>query len=69
MPLLGTGAALGFAMKSAVDGLSDAQKADRDEVFKAMGEAIIGHILSNGVGAVQVPLATGGGPGLPGNLQ
>lgn len=68
MALAGTGATLGAAMKSAVDALSDEQKQDRDEVFKVMGEAIIAHLLAVGVGAVTVPGATGGGPGLLGNL-
>jgi hypothetical protein len=60
MALTGTGAVLGAAMKSAVDGLTDEQKQDRDEVFKAMGEAIIAHIIANGVAAV-FGVTTGGG--------
>jgi len=72
MPLAGTGAVLGAAMKSAVDSLTDAQKADRDEVFKAMGEAVIAHITGpaglNAVAVTSVGLVTAGvavsGPGL-----
>ena len=74
MPLTGTGNVLGLAMKAAVDGLSDAQKKDRDEVFKAMGTAIIAHLIANGASAVAVVSVSGvttgpgtSGPGL-GNL-
>jgi hypothetical protein len=66
MPLTGTGDALGLALKVAVDAVPD--KTDRDEVFKAMGNAIVAHLILNGLAAVLVPGALGGGPGLPGNL-
>lgn len=62
MPLTGTGAILGAALKAAVDSVPDKQ--DRDAVFQAMGEAIVAHIVAN---AVVVVTAGAGSPG-GGNL-
>lgn len=67
MALTGTGAALGAAMKSAVHGLPEADKSNPDKVYKAMGEAIIAHIISNGVAATTT-LGTAGATPLPGNI-
>lgn len=70
MPLAGTGATLGSLIKSNIDALTDEQKKDRDELFRAMGEAIIAHILANGTGAVAVVsvagVTTGAGTSGPG---
>ena len=44
MPLTGTGPALGIAIKSAIDSLSDADKKNRDKLYEEMGTAIINHI-------------------------
>ncbi len=52
MALVGTGNALGDAMKAAIDGVGD--KDDREAVFQAMGTAIIAHFLSNGMAAVTI---------------
>ncbi len=59
MPLTGTGPVLGVAIKGAIDSLTDEQKANRDELFRAMGEAIISHLLANGTAAVSVVSVTG----------
>ena len=45
MPLNGN--LLGAQLKAAVDGVGD--KTDRDALFRAMGNAIVAHILANGV--------------------
>lgn len=60
MALTGTGDVLGAAIKSAIDSLSDEEKQNRDEIFKAIGEAIIAHIIANGIGAV-AGVTTGAG--------
>ena len=41
------GDALGLAIKSAVDALTVEQAADREELFKAMGNAIVTYITTN----------------------
>ena len=71
MPLTGTGDALGTLMDQYIDALSVAQKKQRIEIMKAMGRAVVAHFTTPPVstGAVAVPGATGGGGGLPGNLQ
>lgn len=56
------GDALGLAMKAAVDGLSDADKADRTAVFKAMGNAITVYLVTNTV--VVVTSVAGVTPGV-----
>jgi len=67
MPLTGTGDALGAAIKSAIDG---ADPKDRDALFAAMGNAIIDHIVENGVGAIAfvAGVTPGGALSGPGNL-
>lgn len=40
---------LGDAMRAAVDALSDADKANRTKVFRALGNAIIDHVKANAV--------------------
>lgn len=40
-----SGALLGAAIKSAVDAVAD--KTDRDDLFEAMGNAIVAHIRDN----------------------
>ncbi len=60
MPLTGTGPALGIAIKSAIDSLSDADKKDRDKLYEEMGTAIINHIIANGAAAVGSVVAGGG---------
>jgi hypothetical protein len=67
MPLTGTGDILGLAIKAAIHGLTDEQKQDPDTIFKAMGNAIIAHIIANGTGAT-VTLGTAGATPLPGNI-
>ncbi len=57
MALAGTGDVLGDACKAAVDGVSD--PTDRTEVFRALGNAIIDHIISNGTSAVTVVSVSG----------
>lgn len=52
MPLTGTGDALGNLIKGNIDALTDAQKQDRVQVFHAMGQAVIAHIIANGTSAV-----------------
>jgi hypothetical protein len=62
MPLTGTGAVLGAAIKSAMDALSDEDRSNRDKLFEEMGKAIIDHIIANGAAAVS-GVVTGGGVG------
>ena len=82
MPLIGTGDVLGEAILAAQDAaassfihshrtpLSQAdQTALRQEMAKAMGNAIITHLtVTAGTGAVLVPGAQTGVTALPGNL-
>lgn len=62
------GDTLGDAMKAAVDALSDEDKADRVEVFRAMGAAIVAHIQAAAVVTVTSVsgVTTGGGVSGPG---
>jgi len=76
MALTGTGAVLGLAIKAAREqtassymagktSLSDDQRKELAELIaKAEGEAIVAHIVANGVGAV-VPVS---GPTFPGSI-
>lgn len=72
MPLVGTGDALGAALLAAVDaavaGASADSPPDRTSIYKAMGNAIIAHILAHGTGAVITAGAQPGAAALPGNL-
>ena len=52
MALTGTGNALGDAMQAAIDAVVD--KTDRQAVFRAMGTAIIAHVIANGSSAVAI---------------
>ncbi len=64
MPL--NGAVLGAAIKAAVDAVVD--KTDRDDLFTAMGNAIVAHIQANAqvfVASVS-GVTTGGGVSGPG---
>lgn len=55
MALAGTGDALGAAMQAAVDGaVAGGGEPNRAAVYKALGNAIIAHFLSNGTGAIAV---------------
>jgi len=55
MPLAGTSDALGDLIRTKIDALSDAEKADREKVFREMGAAIIEHLTgSAGANAVQI---------------
>jgi hypothetical protein len=63
MPLSGTGPVLGAALQAALDAaVAGDGPPDRGAAFRAMGEAIITHIIANGVGAVLGTSAPGGGP-------
>lgn len=53
-----TGAALGTAIKSAMDALVDP---DSDDIYAALGSAIIDYIEANAVITVTVPDVTAGG--------
>jgi nucleoid-associated protein YgaU len=62
MALTGTGNVLGDAVKAAIDAIPEDQRSDRTLVFRAMGTAIINHIIANGASAVQIsgqPVAVG----------
>jgi hypothetical protein len=67
--ITGTGAVLGALIQSSIDSLSDEEKRDRQKLFKAMGDAIIAHLLATApnVAVVSVSLVTPGvgvsGPG------
>lgn len=69
MPLAGTGAVLGALIQTNIDALSDEQKRDRNLLFRAMGDAIIAHLLATApnVAVVSVSGVTTGlglsGPG------
>jgi len=56
MPLTGTGDVLGMAMKAQVDAVPD--KSVRDDVWKAMGRAVIAHVIANGANAITVTVAS-----------
>lgn len=56
------GDTLGMAIKAAVEAAAAADPADRDEIFKAMGNAIVQHIQA----AAQVVVVVTSGPGSPG---
>jgi len=58
MSLAGTGDALGDLIRSTIDALSTADKANRTKVFHAIGEAIIAHIIANGSNAISVTVAS-----------
>lgn len=54
---------LGSLIQGNIDALSDEQKKNRPEVFKAMAAAIITHIQSAaGISGVATGLANSGGP-------
>lgn len=60
------GDVLGLAIKAAVQAAAAANPADRDAMFKAMGNAIVTHLKTLGVIVVVVstgPGAPGGGTG------
>lgn len=59
MAIGGTGAALGSAMLAAIDSVAD--KKDRAALFQALGNAIVAHFVTNGVGAIAVIGVTPGG--------
>lgn len=58
-----SGDALGLAIKAAVDGLSAEEAADREELFKTMGNAIITYLVTNGVITVTTACPAGAGTG------
>lgn len=66
------GNTLGLLMKSNIDNLSDEAKQDREELFKALGAAVVTHIttsavVSSTVSVVSVSgVTTGGGVSGPG---
>jgi hypothetical protein len=65
--LAGSGDILGLAIKAAVDqvaaqAVAAGSEVDRNAMFKAIGNAIIAHILLFGVAAVLGTSAPGGGP-------
>jgi len=62
------GNTLGLLMKSNIDSLSDEAKQDRDELFKALGAAVVTHITTSAiVSVVSVSgVTTGGGVSGPG---
>jgi len=65
MALTGTGNVLGAALKAAVDQVvasatAAQQPVDRDAMFQAMGNAIIAHIIANGIGSIAVTGVTVG---------
>lgn len=58
---------LAASMRSKMDALSDADKADRDKTFKALAEAVIEHVQTYASVAVPAagllaPAGTAGGP-------
>lgn len=59
------GNGLGDEMLAAIDALSDSDKANRQALFRAMGNSIVKHITKNGVIAkgiaVQVSVSSGTG--------
>jgi enoyl-CoA hydratase/carnithine racemase len=61
-----SGAALGTALKAALDAVSD--KTDREEIFEAMGTAIVNYLKANAqvVVASVSGVTTGGGVSGPG---
>lgn len=65
-----SGDALGLAIKAAVDALSAEEAADREELFKTMGNAIVSYLVANAVvtvtsvsGVTTGPSASGPGTG------
>lgn len=58
MPLGGTGDQLGDSMAAAVNAAATASPEDRQAIFRALGNAIINHILANGADAVTVVVAS-----------
>lgn len=66
MPLAGTGDILGDAIRAAIDATPD--KTDRSAIFRAIGNAIVAHIIANGVVAVAsvTGVTPGGGVSGPG---
>lgn len=60
------GNSMGDAMKAAIDGTGD--KNDRVALFRAMGQAVVAHIIANGLVTVTVASVSGvvAGPGASG---
>ncbi|HEY6018424.1 MAG TPA: hypothetical protein VIY48_00535 [Candidatus Paceibacterota bacterium] len=58
-----SGTLLGDAIKSSIDGLTDAQKQDRTQLFEAMGTAIVNYIKTNALVTVAVASVSGVTPG------
>jgi hypothetical protein len=59
------GDVLGIEMMKAVDALSNAQKQDREAIYKAMGRALVAHIQRFGFitgAATGLTSPPGGGP-------
>lgn len=67
MPLTGTGPVLGAAILAAIDQAVAANPVttpvQRQQIWTAVGNAIINHIVANGVAAVLVPSVSGVTPG------
>ncbi len=72
MALAGTGDALGALLMSAVDaavaGASEDNPPSRTDIYKAMGNAIITHIVANGTAAILTAGVQPGASALPGNI-
>ena len=72
MALAGTGDELGAAIMAGIDaavsGASDSNPPDRGVIFRAMGNAIINHILAHGTGAIITAGVQAGAAALPGNI-
>lgn len=66
------GTILGTEIKSAIDDLTDEDKANRNKLFEEMGKAIVAHIQTNGQITTNVTVTsvsgvtTGGGVSGPG---
>jgi len=67
------GDTLGLAIKAAVQGAAASNPSDSDGMFKAMGNAIVGHIQANGVLSITITQIDGdpanvSGETVPGGL-
>lgn len=68
MALAGTGDALGAAIMAAVDAACAGGNADRPAIWRAIGNAIITHMIDNGTDSILVVGVQPGGGTVPGAI-